>query len=372
VYRREPLSITATGDRVSIATRLQYRARVGLPGARIASCGYAPQPMRRASLLMSTSLYWRRDWRIGARQTSMQATLDDECRVTALSLDATPALRNIIDDQLQLFATQADSAIPLVADLKPLADSLWRSFVEPTPLDSAGLLWLMLEPEAVRVAPLQGIGPSFRTAITLYARPRVVAGAKPTVRMRALPELSLSPAPANFEVPLTVELPFAELERRTTALLVAQTRESSVRVDSVHLSGRGDSVRVELDVSGGLRGRLALVSKMRWDAVSRELRLDELNWTLDSKGALARVKASMAAPLIGRALRRATMGGRVPLGAQLDSARTQLLGKVNATLGPGVAIGGSVGDVQIISMHAVEHAFVVRARFTGQAGVWIQ
>jgi hypothetical protein len=190
--------------------------------------------------------------------------------------------------------------------------------------------------------------------------------------MRPLPELSLSPAPADFEVPVTVELPFAELERRTTTLLVAQTRESSVRVDSVHLSGRGDSVRVELDVSGGLRGRLALVSKMRWDAASRELRLDDLNWTLESKGALSRVKASLAAPLIGRALRRATMGGRVPLGAQLDSARTQLLGKVNATLGPGVAIGGSVGAVQIVSMHAVEDAFVLRARLTGQAGVWIQ
>ena len=170
-YERDPLTLAATGDRFSVNTTLRYRARVGVPGAGIASCGFAPETMRRATLSMTTSLYWRRDWSIGSRETLFAATLLDACRVTALKLDATPALRSVVDGQLKTFAGQVDSVMPTAADLRPLADSIWKSFLEPSPMDSLNTLWLVLDPEAIRVVPLTGTGPSFRTAIVVYARP---------------------------------------------------------------------------------------------------------------------------------------------------------------------------------------------------------
>ncbi len=373
VYRRDTLALRSAGNRLTIDTRLSYRARLGTVGvSRVASCGYAPEPMRRATLTMSTSLYWRKDWRIGARQSSAVATLLDACKVTVLGVDATGSLRNLINGQLNSFATAADTAIPVTADLRPLADSLWRSFIEPTALDTLGTLWLLLEPETIRVTPLVGNGPSIHTAIVLYARPRVVAGAKPRVTMRALPDVALGDAPPGFDVPLTVELPFAELERRAAILLAGETATGSVRVDSVHVRGLGDSIAVDLQVSGAIRGTLTLTSRLRWDNSSRELRLDELQWNLASRGALSRVKATLGAPLVSRAVRRATMGGRLPMGAQLDSARSELLRKLNGTVAPGIALGSSVNPLQILGVSATSTAIVVSARMTGQAGVWIQ
>ncbi len=373
VYRRDSLTLRSDGDRLSITTALAFRAQVGMAGvSRLASCGYQPETMRRATLAMSTTLFWRRDWRIGVRGTTAVASLLDPCRVTVLGVDATSTLRGVVNRQLADFAAQADTAIPRVADLRPLADSLWRSFVEPTALDSTNTLWLTLEPEAVRVAPFVGNGPSIRTAIVLYARPRVVTGDKPKVVSRKLPELALGTAPDHFDVPLTVELSFADLQRRAAAQLALETEKSSVKVDSVHLRGTGDTVTVELQVSGAMRGTLTLNSRLRWDASARELRLDELEWNLASKGALSRVKATLGAPLVSRAIRRATMGGRVPLGAQLDSTRVELLRKLNGPVGKGNALGSSVQDIQIISVHATATGIVVQARLTGQAGVWIQ
>jgi hypothetical protein len=373
VYRRDSLALRATGERLSIETHLGYRAQLGvIGGARVASCGYAPEEMRRADLSVSTALFWRRDWRIGSRDTRLVASLVDACRVTALGVNATPTLQTILDRQLAAFAAQADSAIPQVAEFRTLADSLWKSFLEPTPLDSTNSLWLLIEPEAVRVTPFASNGPALTTTLVLYARPRIVAGAKPAVRARPLPGLALGSAPAEFTVPVTAELPFEELARQATAQMQAETGRSTVRVDSVFVRGAGDSVFVDLAVSGALRGRLSLTSRLRWDAALRELRLDDLDWTLQSRGRLSRVTSTLAAPLVGRAIRKATSGGRIALGAQLDSARTELLTLLNGTLAPGIVMGSSVREVQILSVSTSATAFVVRALLTGQSGVWIQ
>ncbi len=372
VYTRDPLVLSATGERFSINTTMRYRARVGVPGAGIASCGYGAETPRRATLSLATNLYWRRDWKIGSRETALSATLLDSCRVTALLVDATPAMQAMIDRQLGDFSAQVDTILPIAADLRPLADSIWRSFLEPTPLDTLNTLWLILDPEAIRVVPLSGVGPSFRTSIVVYARPRVIAGAKPTTIDRPLPVLSLGTSPGGFVVPVSVELPFEEVNRRATELLVAETAKTSERVDSVHVQASGDSVRIVLDVSGTLRGKLTLLSRLRWDPTSRELRLDDLDWSLESRGAMSRMKATLAAPLIGRAIRKATMGGRVPLGAQLDSVRTQMLQLLNRTVSPGVVLGGSITSFQVESVSTTSSAFVVRARLQGQANVWIQ
>ncbi len=373
VYRRDSLTLHGAADRLFIDTKLGYRAQLGAVGvARLASCGYAPETMRRATLSMSTSLFWRRDWRIGARSSTAAATLLDPCLVTVLGVNATSTLQKLLNRQLADFATQADTAIPRVAEMRLLADSLWRSFLEPTALDSTNSLWLTLEPEAVRVTPFTSNGPSIQTAIVLYARPRVVAGDKPRMSQRALPVLALGDAPENFDVPITVELPFAEVQRRATVLLSAETATGSVKVDSVTVRGLGDSLAVELQVSGSIRGSLTLLSRLRWDATTRELRLDDLDWNLASKGALSRVKATLAAPLVARAVRRATMGGRVPLGAQLDSIRVELLRKLNGPVGKGIALGSSVSALQIVSVRTSPQAIVVTARLSGRAGVWIQ
>lgn len=372
VYQRDALGLSATGARFQIGTTMRYRALVGVPGARVASCGYGTEAPRRAQLSLATDLYWRRDWKIGSRNTALAARLLDPCRVTALNVDATGPLQSMIDRQLREFSAQVDSALPLAADLRPLADSIWRSFLEPSAMDTLNTLWLVLDPEAIRVVPLVGIGPSFRTALVVYARPRVIAGAKPPTIVRPLPELSLGSSPSGFVVPVSVELPFDEVNRRATELLVAETAGTSARVDSVHVQASGDSVRILLDVSGALNGKMTLMSRLRWDPLAREIRMDDLEWSLASRGMMSRLKATLAAPLIGRAIRKATMGGRVPVGAQLDSVRIQMLQLLNRTVSPGVTIGGSISSFQVESVSTTERAFVVRARLIGQANVVIQ
>jgi hypothetical protein len=46
--------------------------------------------------------------------------------------------------------------------------------------------------------------------------------------------------------------------------------------------------------------------------------------------------------------------------------------KLNGPMAPGVVMGSSVRDLQITEVTATATAFVVKARLTGQSGVWFQ
>ena len=372
-YQRTPLQLTSQGSRVTLRTQLAYRARVALPVAGLAGCGFAPEPPRRADVVVGLGLYWRRDWRIGTANTQVQANLIDPCRVTALNVDAVPVLRTLVDAQLKGVRQQVDSALPAVADLRPLADSLWRSFSEPIALDTLNTLWLVLNPEAVRVTPFAGDGPSIRTALVLYARPYVIGGTKPIVTVTPLPVLALGEAPTGFVVPVTVEMPFEEVDRRFLELLREETKGTGMIVNGVRVRAAGsDSVRIALDLDGQLRGTMTLAARLGWDQAAQELRLEGLDWSIESRGLMSRLKSTLGAPLIGRALRKATGGGKVPLGAQLDSVRTELFRTLNRPVALGTTLGANIAALRVEQVLATPRGFQVRARLTGDASVLIE
>ena len=373
VYRRDPLELSMQDDRVSLVSRLRYRGRVAVPGVgALGSCGYAPEAMRRAEFRVATSLYWRADWRLGSRQTALAADLVDRCRVTVLDVDATPLMRRVADAQLQALTRQVDSLVPAIVDLRPVADSLWRAFQQPLALDGASTAWLAMGVQGVSLAPVVGAGGVMRTAVVLSARPRVQLGAAPAARVQALPALTLAPQRSGLRIPVDVELPFAEVGRRATALLAGEAAGTGYTVREVTVWGAADTLVVRVDVAGKMDGAFYLTGRLAWDAPARALRIDDLRYTVQSADVMTRLKVTLGAPLIRRALGEATGRGRLPLGAQLDSVRQQLTAQLNRPLGPGMAVGGGIRDVRVMGLFTTPDAFVVRVVLDGSAQLFVQ
>jgi hypothetical protein len=371
VFRRDTLSLRVSGDRIDVLAALRYRGRVSLPGGgSVGSCGYAPEAMRRAELRFTTSLYWTTAWRLASHNTALTSALPDPCEVTLLKLDATPLMRRIADAQLARVAQQVDSALPTLADLRRPADSLWRAMQEPMPLDSAGTMWLMMNPERVGLAALDGQGTTIRTGLTLVARPRVVTGARPSLAVRPLPPLSLAPLGKGLRVPVQVEMPFEAVSRRATELLAAETAREALKVTKVDVFGAGDSAVVRISMSGRMNAQLTLAGRPRFDVASRTLLMDDLHYSVESRDFMTRVKATLGAPLVKHAIEVATNGGRLALGPQLDSARAQLSQQMNRPLAPDVVVGGGVTGLRLTGLYLTPDAFVVRVLLEGEAGLW--
>src|SRR5258707_1679706 len=189
--------------------------------------------MKRAELHAATSLYWRNDWHLASRNTSINVALPDPCEVTLLRVDVTPMMRRIIDAQGERLRQQLYSAIPALADLRPAADSLWHTMLRPFALDSASTTWLSMTPDAVLLARPIGRGDALATAIVITAYPRATLGARPATVHNPLPPLGLATTQSGIHVPVDILLPFADLSVRVTQLLRGDVPEPGITIDSV-------------------------------------------------------------------------------------------------------------------------------------------
>ena len=374
VYHRDSLELRMNGDRVDLLARLQYRGRVALSGVGgLASCGYAPEPPKRAELRAGTALYWRSDWRLGSRNTAVGATLLDPCQVTMLRLDATPLMRTIIDGQSNKLAQQVDSALPLLANLRPAADSLWRTMLQPQSLDSTSTVWLNMQPQGIALARPLGRGDALTTALVITARPRATVGARPASSPRPLPTLGLAPVGASgIHVPIDIELPFTDISARATQLLKGQAAGTDLSIDDVRIWGVGDTAVVKVAVHGTVQGDLYLLGRVQFDTAARRLLISDLRYTLASDNAMSRVKATLGSYRINRALDEATGHGQLDVGTQLDSLRGQLSAQLNRPLSPGVAVSGTVSNIRIAALGTTGTSFVLRVILDAVAKLSVQ
>ncbi|MES2179321.1 MAG: DUF4403 family protein [Gemmatimonadota bacterium] len=373
VYRRDSLELHMSGDRIDLLARLRYRGRVALGGvAGLASCGYAPESMKRAELRAATALYWRNDWRLASRNTSLGVTLPDPCQVTLLKVDATPLMKRIVDGQAERLKQQLDSVIPALADLRPSADSLWRALLKPIALDSASTVWLSMNPENVALARPLGRGDALTTAVVITARPKAVIGAAPARDRRALPTLGLATTASGIHVPVDIELPFLSLSARVTQLMKGEIPEANVTVDSVRIWGVADTMVVRVSVRGTVNGDLFALGRVQYDSVNRHLLVSDLKYTLASDSRMSRFKATIGSYRIKRALDQATGHGQLDIGTQLDSLRRQLTAQLNRPLAPGVSVSGSVNDIRISRLATSNTAFVLRVVLDGAARLLVQ
>jgi hypothetical protein len=370
VYRRDSLDLRMNNDRISLFTRLRFRGRVALPGnLGIASCGYEPEAMRRAEMRMATNLYWRTDWRLASRGTVLAPDILDPCQVTVLRVDATPTMKRMLEGQLTSFRQKFDSIVPALADLKPVADSMWRTLQKPFALDSASTVWLAMSPEAASLAPLVGANGAVTTAISLTARPRVVIGGKPATETKPLPSLTLASRTNGIHVPIEIELPFDELSKRATALLAGEVAGKGMTVDDITVWGVADTAVVKVNVRGRVSGAFFLTGHVGYDAAARTLLIGDLKYTLASASKMSSIKATLGAPIIRHAIDSASGHGRLDIGTQIDQFKQQLGAQLNRELAPGVTLSGAVTDVRIDRLYTKPNAFVLRVVFDGAARV---
>ena len=373
LYRRDSLDLRASGDRITLQTRLRYRAAVGLPGVGgIASCGFPPGAMKRADVRLSTTLYWRSDWRLGSRGTTVSAALADRCEVTVLSVDATPLVRRIINGQAEDLRREIDSMLPAVADLRAPADSLWQLAQQPMPLDSSSTVWLTLTPQSVSLAPVTGSASVISTALVLTARPRVTVGARPTITPQPLPSLTLARRSSGIHVPVEIELPFSDLSQKVSGLLGGETAGNGMRVGGVKVWGVGDTAVVMLALEGKVNGSLYLLGRIAYDSTSRSVLINDLRYTLASHDVMSRIKSTLGSGRIKSAIDAATGKGHLAVGEQLDSLKTRLTEQLNRSLAPGVQLAGNVNDVRVSRLFTTQNAFVLRVVVDAEAVIVVQ
>jgi Domain of unknown function (DUF4403) len=381
---RDPIALNMIGGGIHVTTTVHY----ALEGCRrtekpfsneivmwpCLSCGFG-EPMRDASISLSSHLDWDASWRLRSSTRAMPVDFSsNSCRVTFANIDITDwKIAPIINEQLRQALKTIDANTPKLTNIRPTAEQVWSALQSPVAI--APRTWLVMEPVDVSLGPITGSGLSVNSMLTLRARTRVVVGERPPVAPKPLPALRVSPqANSGIRIPFDVELSYDEASRLITENF-GKRKYEGVAVDSIRLGPAAEGrVSIELNVdyrASAFRhynGPVYLEGTPLFDAATRTVSLHNLEYTLQSrrKNLFVRIADRFAHDTLRAQLARTARWSVAP---QIDSIRDEITRAVTRPLAPGVMMRGRVDAIEPGSVALATSGIVVHALATGSAEV---
>jgi hypothetical protein len=374
---RSPLQLAATGDRLDVSGKIyywfQFAQKITKPivggffWQELGSCGRG-EPPREAMIGIETRVAWSDDWRLTSSTTVKPLSFPNRCKVTFVGIDVTGRVEDAFRTGLREVPALVDGKLREMANFRSTGERAWSQLQTPIALDSG--IWLMVEPQAAYVAPLNGSGQSVSTAIGITARPHIVFGDRPSPSKRSLPKLQVKPTGGGIHIAVEGELPYDEANRRLAKELMAEPYSVAgheVKVTGVDLYGVGDTLVLQAKLAGDINGTIYFIGELAYDGKQDLLYVRNLDYSLETKYTLANV----AEWLNHEGFRqRIAEKARWPLGEKLADARTQLERALNRSLGNNVSISTKVNAIRPSVVYSTATSF--RARLTLDGSVRVE
>lgn len=377
---REPIRVRAAGQSIHASSTLRYHLQACRGRFPCVSCGI-DEPRRTAEIRLQTALSWTSDWRLRSSTRVLPVDYETPCEITWFDIDVTRRfVAPAVDQALTAIASTIDRQMPRLANLRPQAETIWRTLQQP--IEIAPRTWLVIEPGAASLTPVTGSGDTVATTLHLRATTRMALGERPRGALQPLApltEFTTGPQP-RMRIPLDVELPYEEATRLARARYAGRTfqvRGRPLTVRSLRISPlSAGRLRIEMDVDyrgGALRnyeGPVVLEGTPQYDAASSQIVMHDLDYTLESRGGLL---ARLAERALHDEIRdRLRETARIDLAPRLAEARASVSRALQRQLASGVHLEGKVESLTVRDLVVHSDAFYVRLVLEGQALVTLR
>lgn len=378
VATRGPFTAFARGGEVHLRTILTYTARglykPPLGPALSATCGESgARPRIVAELVAPVTL--TRNWhlRSKARIANLApASADDRdrCRISFLSIDVTERVLSAARKGIETRLPAIDAKVGAV-DLTARATGWWTRLNAPIRL--ADDVWLLLQPEQLRLKGIRGEGHTLTVAAGLDAFPLVVTGARPAPAVPPLPPLGSDTGTAGFRVALEGTIDYATASRALTSQLRDKTvaiAARAVRVGAVRASRRSDG-RLVLTIAftGDAVGDVQFVGTPRVNRTTDQIVVTDLDFDVASNSTLVNAYAWLRSDLLLAFFRERARLPSAPVIAQ----GTRLIEEgLNRTVGGVLTLAGRVDSLVVLGVYVEPRGLTVRALVTGNASVAVR
>ncbi len=376
---RSPFTVFVDGSMVHLHATLAYQARgyyKPVIGPTIqAGCGSAERrPKIVVELVTPVSLdsTWHLRSRVRLKRVAPASESgDDRCRVSVLRFDVTDRVMDAAREGLTSQLPEIDRRIRAVS-LAGEAAGWWTTLNRPIRLRDEVNVFLLLQPERLRVGKVTGSGQTLTIQAGIDAYPLIVTGIEPSATTRPLPPLGVALDAQGFNIVLDGYLDYGTASKTLTEVLRGKSvtvKGRTVAVDSIVASGKsGGRLAMGVIFSGDARGTLQLVGTPQHDRVTREISVPDLDYDLETNNLIEAVAWVKSDDL--RTMMREK--ARIPVAPVLERGKELLTSGLNRTIGTDLKLAATVDSVAVLGLFVRRPGIVVRAGAMGNAQVSVR
>jgi len=347
---REPLAFRLNGSRLLVRTTVQYWLEVGVGTGQwikgVGACGQGPEGFRRALLSIQADLSLTSAWRLDLKTTALDPLPITPCDITFLGYDITDKVVSSMRDNLAKATQSMEQQVRDNAMLRQKAEAVWMQIQQPVEVSPG--IFLLLNPERIRLAPWRSEGKVLVITPEIQARPAICFGQPPAIAPRPLPDLEILPTntQSNLKVRVDADLPFEQASaqlRRQLAGKTFETEKGTFQVLDASVRGQDGKALLSVDLKGKVNGRLTLVGRPIFNSQSGTLQLQDLDYTLESKSWITHF-----GEWVFRSTLRKTLAEKADwfMDKSLKDLKEQVRQGLNRPLVPGINLSGNVTELK--------------------------
>jgi hypothetical protein len=253
--------------------------------------------------------------------------------------------------------------------LRQKAEATWLQLQQP--LEIAEGVFLMVNPERIRLAPWQGQGRQITVTPEIQARPVLMLGAKPEITPKPLPPLEAAPLglQPGFHVRVETDLGFEHATAQLKKQMVGKTfttEKGSFEVLDAMVRGQDGKAILEVTLKGKVNGKVILQGRPQFNEQLGTMQLAELDFTLESKSWITTFGQWLFHTTLQKTL---SEKANWFMDKSLNDVKAMVQQGLNRPLLPGLNLKGSLDDLKLGQPRVLSDRFRLDAFLEGKAQV---
>lgn len=322
------------------------------------------------------SLVGLKDWKI-VTTTTIQGIQWKESPSITIAGKSVP-ITYLVNPAINLFkgtvSKLVDNAIAQSLDIKPYVLDALQVFSEPKKINEQYETWFTMQPVEVYSTKVVVANQKITANLGLKTYLETSIGRKPSILFdkKTVVLKAVDKMPDEFNANLAAFSTYAYASQVIQKNFSGQKFDSgnrSVTVNKVDVWGKEGKMIVQLNLSGSVSGDFYLSGVPLYDAVKKEIYLNQVDFVLDSKSKLLKIGNWMAHGLI---LSKMSDACRFSVASQLAEGEKTMTSYLN-NYQPikGVKINGSLGQITPNKVILTPNAIVAIVVATGKVAITI-
>jgi hypothetical protein len=332
------------------------------------NCGFAPQPLRKVNMAISTNLQFLPNYTIHSTTAINQIQPVDKCAVSIFSSDITQLVMDSIRSSLAAFTSATDQTIAGLSFAKfvsQLKDSSYRKIA----IGKYG--YFLLNPTAFRIGQLNYVKDSFTISLGVSCKPLFSSDPVNHIPVPAsLPALLQTESRSGVRLYMNMNYDYEFLSKTLHDSLynkVFEVKGRTIVVKEASIHGIDNhQIELRVDFAGSNHGSIFLRGTPVMDSAKQTLGIPDIQYSLEGEDLALKIGRSLFRNKI-----RKTIQGKsyLDISAFLIANKTMIDQLLNREWVPGVFSSGYMKEAKIIGMLVTKQNIQLQVFITGELKV---